>query len=266
MKNLFSTQPWHKHQNCDVESFCWFTFTDSYSKFLPTFLFGLLNNLFAFENTQSKPTTFMKNCHFMYLSYVADSNSLSLGVCACTFLLCMPDFFCVDREQIGPVQIATWVFVQYNEVNLYVMSICSFFFYCVFCKCMIFWLWTIFLICFVLLCIWRTGTIPNQCTSSNAQDMFCMVIFVFYSHIDSSFDYIIVTHSSCHITSQTVHLVLPLFDLWCPPKIPLLSRNTAYLCWYWHPDIVFCSLYYLHWVWWGSALWKTDCLTGKHPS
>lgn len=31
-------------------------------------------------------------------------------------------------EQRGPVQIATWVFVQYDEENLYLMSVCSFFF------------------------------------------------------------------------------------------------------------------------------------------
>lgn len=90
-------------------------------------------------------------------------------VCACTFLCACLIFFvylCRDREQRGPVQIATWVFVQYDEINLYEMSICIFFLPCYFfCKCcMIFLLWTIFLTYFDPLRIWRTGTIPNQGT------------------------------------------------------------------------------------------------------
>lgn len=39
------------------------------------------------------------------------------------FTVCL----CTQTEQRGPVQIATWVFVQYDEVNLYLMSVCSFF-------------------------------------------------------------------------------------------------------------------------------------------
>lgn len=185
---------------------------------------------------------------------------MELGVCAFTFLLCDWFFVCVDREPIGPVQIATWVFVQYDEVNLYVMfSFTVFFFKC----CMIFWLWTIFLLSHHLFLY-----VFEELGQFLIRALIKCTGHVLYVDLCVLFSYRLEFWLYCSpilFTSQTVPLVLPLFDFWCPPKILLQPRDmSVYVCWYWHPDMVFCSLYYLHWVWWGSALWKTDCLTGRH--
>lgn len=79
------------------------------------------------------------------------------------------------------------------------MSICSFFYHVFLCKCcIIFLLWTFFLTDFVLLRIWRTGTIPNQGTRQMHKCYFSFSP----SRIDLGFDYNVVTDSACHIACQ----------------------------------------------------------------
>lgn len=87
---------------------------------------------------------------------------------ACPSFMHILLFVCTQMEQRGPVQIATWVFVQYDEVNLYLMSVCSIFFIIFFkknnllsCNCMILTLGSVFL----FFCLWRTD---HQSTSPNA--------------------------------------------------------------------------------------------------
>lgn len=136
---------WHKYQNCDVKTFLymhmthWFTFTCLYihtpNNYSPS---DLVTIIYPLSNLISEiASIFRNNCickmspHCIWTIYPP----LSLSVCVhvrfsvhAWFSLCI----CVETEQRGPVQIATWVFVQYHEVNSYVMSVCSFFFYHVF--------------------------------------------------------------------------------------------------------------------------------------
>ena len=76
--------------------------------------------------------------------------------------------------------------------------------------------------------------------------LYCNLFFL--PPIDLSFNNIVVTDSACHITCQRQK-----FDFCSPFNSPAV-QNMAYLCWYWHPDIVVCCFCYLHWVWWGSIL------------
>lgn len=201
----------------------------------------------------SKPTTFVK----------------------CLLVVCIRG----ETKQRGPVQIATWVFVQYDEINLYVMSICRFF-YCVFFFVSVVWFSyfeSIFLTCLVLTFSWGAETISNQGTYQMHNICFCILIFYFILFFKFSYRFefwLPCSHRPCvsHHMSQAVCLFCwfyPCLTFAPPRKIPLQSPNTAYLCWHWHPDIVLssssiccgCDGEVL------SEFWKTECLTTKeHPS